>query len=238
MLGGALEKEDLLKPLAIIIALVITPLLCAQAGHWEGAIQTPEGELAIVVDLVQGEQGAWTGTISIPAQNLKGFELSDIAVSGKSVKFAMKGVPGDPAFDGKLGEDGKTISGPFTQGGQEITFKLTRTGDASISKSTPITKELEGNWEGTLDAEGTKLRLIVKLANKDGVGTGTMISVDQGAAEIPIARVIQKGAGVSLEVPAVAGNYTGELSKDGAQISGEWAQGMGKLPLVLKRAAK
>lgn len=227
-----------MKVLAIVVAVAAAPLLCGQAGHWEGSIQTPGPELAIMVDLAQGEQGAWSGTISIPAQNLKGFQLSGIAVNGKSVKFGMSGIPGDPSFDGKVAEDGKTMSGAFTQGGQNLTFKMSRTGDASFAKSTAITKELEGNWEGALDANGTTLRLIVKLANKEGAGTGTMISVDQGGAEIPIARVVQKGNSVSLEVPAVAGVYTGELSKDGSQISGEWAQGMGKLPLVLKRPAK
>ena len=42
------------------------------------------------------------GTIWIPAQNLKGFPLSDITVAGTAVGFTMKGVPGGPAFAGTL----------------------------------------------------------------------------------------------------------------------------------------
>jgi hypothetical protein len=238
MLGGASERRTIVKVFALLAALAAAPLLCGQAGHWQGSIQTPGPELGIIVDLAQDAQGAWTGAISIPDQNLKGFPLSDIVVNGKSVKFAMKGIPGDPLFEGKLAEDGKTIAGPFTQGGGAMTFKMTRAGDAAFAKSTPITKELEGNWEGTLDANGTQLRLITRLANKDGVGTGTMISVDQGGAEIPITAVIQKGTTVDLQLPKIGGSYLGELNKDATQITGEWTQGMGKFPLVLKRAAK
>ena len=37
-----------------------------------------------------------------------------MAVEGLSLSFKLPGVPGDPAFKGKLSNDGKTISGDFT----------------------------------------------------------------------------------------------------------------------------
>lgn len=94
-------------------------------GHWEGAIQVPGGELGVNVDLVQ-ESGTWSGDISIPMQQTEDFPLSDIVVEGSRVTFAMAGVPGAPKFDGTISEDGQTISGSFTQGGQNLTFSLTR----------------------------------------------------------------------------------------------------------------
>jgi hypothetical protein len=94
-------------------------------GHWEGAILTPGGELGIDVDLMV-EDGAWSGDISIPAQATQDFALSEVAVEGSQVSFLMAGVPGDPTFKGTLSEDGRTISGTFTQGGQSLDFRLTR----------------------------------------------------------------------------------------------------------------
>jgi hypothetical protein len=227
-----------MKLLPIALVLATAPLAWPQAGHWDGAIQTPGPALTIAVDLTKNDKGAWTGAINIPDQHIQGYPLSNIAVEGKSVKFAMAGVPGEPAFDGKLSEDGKTLEGGFTQGGANLTFKVTRTGEPVFAKSSAISKELEGSWEGTLDANGTKLRLILKLANKDGSAAGTWVSVDQGGAEIPCATVVQKGSTLDVQAPTIGASFTGQVNKDNSEISGEFAQGMGKFPLTLKRAAK
>jgi len=209
----------------------------APSGHWEGAIQIPGQELKIEIDL-QKSADKWEGTIAIPAQNLKGFPLSGISVKADAIGFAMKGVPGDPMFKGTLSKDSKTISGDFSQGGGTIPFAVTRTGEAKIDpvpKSTPVTKDLEGSWEGSLDVDGKTLRLVLKLANQpNGPATATLVSVDQGGAEIPVAAVVQTGSQLKVLVPVIVGNYEGEL-KDGV-LTGKWTQGPRTWPLVFKRA--
>jgi hypothetical protein len=228
---------------AVAMAAILAPFAFAQstpgaAGHWEGMISPPGQELRIQVDLTKDDKQGWTGTINIPEQNLNGFPLSDVNVKADAAGFAMRGIPGDPVFKGKLGQDGRSIAGEFTQGGNSMPFKLSRTGEARLAKSTGVGKEFEGDWEGTLDANGTKLRLIVKLANQPGgAATGTMTTVDQGGAEIPITTITQKGTNLRLELPKIGGNYTGDINKEGTQITGEWTQGPGKLPLTLKRRA-
>ena len=98
------------------------------AGHWEGAILVPGAPIEINVDLMVDDEDVWTGDISIPAQMAEDFSLSDVAVEGTSVSFKMMGPAGDPTFTGTLSEDGKTISGPFTQSGATLEFALTRSG--------------------------------------------------------------------------------------------------------------
>jgi hypothetical protein len=231
------------SPLVFYVMAVFsmsTPLSVAQAtagGHWEGSIQVPGQELQVAVDL-KGDGKKWEGTIAIPVQGLKGFPLSEISVQGDAVGFAMKGVPGVPTFKGTLSKDGKSLAGDFSQGGGTVPFALTRTGEARFDpppKSTPITADLEGSWEGPLDVQGKVLRLVVKISRQpDGTGTGTLISVDQGNAEIPIAAVQQAGAKVKLLVPMIVGTFDGEL-KEG-QLAGTWSQGPGSWPLALKRS--
>jgi len=210
------------------------------SGHWEGAIKLPDKELNIQVDLARNDKGEWMGTIAIPQQNLKEFPLSNVAVNGKSVKFAMKGPPGDPAFDGTLSADGKSISGNFTQGAASLSFAMERTGDAKIeapAKSSGIAKEFEGTWEGTLTAGEKNLRLVLKMSNQpDGAAAGSIISVDQGGGEIPISTITQKGSDLKLELRSINATYAGAL-KEGSLV-GEWKQGPGTLPLSFKRPAK
>src|SRR5262245_52316613 len=112
-----------------LLALLLGWPLLAQSGHWEGAIQVPQKELGIEVDLARNDKGEWTGTINVPTQNLKNLLLIDVSVSGGSVNFSMKAVAGNPSFRGNLSSDRKTISGDFTQGGASLQFKLTRTGE-------------------------------------------------------------------------------------------------------------
>jgi pimeloyl-ACP methyl ester carboxylesterase len=93
------------------------------AGHWEGAIQLPAGELQVMIDLIPGA-GGWTGTIDIPQQGAKGLPLEKITVDGEHTRFSIAGVPGEPTFDGKL--DGGALHGTFTQGAASLAFRLGR----------------------------------------------------------------------------------------------------------------
>lgn len=159
--------------------------------------------------------------------------------TGSAVGFGMKGVPGDPRFTGTLSADGKSMSGDFGQGGGTLPFTLAWKGEARLEeppKSTEITKELEGSWEGALDVQGTVLRLVLKLANHPGGATGVLVSVDQGGAETPITSITQAGSQLKLAVTTINASYVGDL-KDG-QLAGTWTQGPGSWPLVFKRPAK
>ena len=224
--------------------LLIAPLTPGQSttgpsGHWEGAIQVPNSELGILVDLAKNDKGEWTGAIDIPAQNLKAFPLTNIAVKENSVGFAIKGPPGDPTFVGKLSADGTSITGTFSQGGASLDFAMKCTGDARIeapATSTPITKELEGPWEGTLNAGGNRLNLILKMTNQTGVAIGSIVSVDQNNVEIPVTTITQNGASLKLDVKSINASYSGEL-KEGA-LAGEWTQGAATLPLTFTRPEK
>ena len=234
--------RPLSTPAIIVVALIIgadgveaqsTP---RASGHWEGAIQVPGQELKIEVDLAPaGDQ--WEGTINIPAQNLKGFPLSSISVQADTVTFLMRNVPGEPTFKATMSKDGKQLSGDFSQGGGTVPFSLTRTGDAKIerpAKSTPVSSELEGSWQGTLDVGGTMLRLVLRLANKPGgPAAATLVSVDQGGVEVPVASIVQSGSRLVLVLPTIAGSYDGEL-KDGV-LTGKWTQGSNTWPLVFKK---
>jgi hypothetical protein len=226
--------------------ILLIPGLLAQStadgsGHWEGAIQLPDNKLEIVVDLAN-EGGKWIGAITVPAQKLNAFPLGDISVQGTSVRFAMKGIPGDPVFKGTLSADGQSISGDFSQGGGTLPFELKRSGEAKIeapAKSTPIAKELIGTWEGTLDAGEKKFRLALKLSNgPDGTGTGTLVSVDQGAGEFPLTTITQSGSELKFEVKPINGSYVGQVSQAYDQIEGKWTQHSVTFPLTLRRAGK
>jgi hypothetical protein len=230
-----------------VAAFVAPPAAAAQpapaaaatpAGHWEGAIETPNGKLDIAIDL-RAKGDAWEGTISIPTQNLKSYPLTKVAAKGDSLELTMA-APGNPVFTGRLDPGGQAITGDFTQGGGVMSFSLSRKGEARfepVVESSALGKEFEGEWAGTLEVSGKSLRLLLKLAvGPDGRGRGALVSLDQGGVEIPIQTVTQSGAHLVLLIPTIAGSFTGDL-KDG-QIPGRWKQAQLDAPLVFTRATK
>jgi len=96
-----------------------------------------------------------------------------------------------------------------------------------------------GNWEGTLDVRGQKLRIVFKIARaSDGSLKATLDSPDQGGFDIPVSSVTQAGESIKVELKSLGGVYEGTFNKDGSEISGDWKQGGASLPLVLKKTDK
>jgi hypothetical protein len=229
-----------LSSLALLHAAEPSP---TAAGYWEGEISLPERALPIAVELTNGTAAGWKGTIDIPMQGMRGFELSQVKIEGTAVEFSLPGIPGAPRFSGKLAGDAASIAGEFTQGGGTIPFHLERKTKppASAQDRVPAKgiagKGLAGNWRGAINPmPHIELRLELELTTgADGKTTGDLISLDQGAARIPISKITDDAGKVHLETPSVRGEFTGTMSADGSEIAGEWTQAGRATPLVLKR---
>jgi len=208
------------------------------SGHWQGAIHMPNQAIAIEVDLAtnttDGTKGTFTGV------NIKGFPLSDIVIDGAAITFKLK-IDGGGAFSGKLSADGKAFTGEFTanSGGYILPFDLARSGDATFeapAKSPRIGKELEGTWSGTLEVNGTPMRIVLKMANQaDGTSTGSVANLDQGAVDIPASGITQTAAKVNIEVKMVNGSFSGAVNAAGTELTGTWTQGSFTAPLNFRR---
>jgi hypothetical protein len=237
-----LEQEFFMK---LYIALSIGLWLLAPsgvraaaspAGVWEGTLDTPNGAIGFVFN-VHRDGDKWAAEIDIPMQGVAGLPLSSVKVDGAAIGFPLPG-PGDPRYDGKLAEDGKSISGTFTQGGQPIPLNLRWKSEPRVVEKVPVNtgevQVLEGVWEGVLDAHGQQLHLRFHFTkNADGGITGTFDSVDQGAIGLPIASIARAGDTVKLDMKAISCSYEGTLNKDASTMTGMFTQG-DSMPLNLQ----
>jgi hypothetical protein len=237
-----------LLPLATL--MLVAPPLAAQtargpAGHWDGALHIPAyqenaaRDVAFAVDLAKDNGGTLAGTFTQPAENVHGLPLSTVTSEGPTITFAITATSGGGVFHGTLGDDGRSMSGTFTtaEGGYDVPFTLTRTGEANIApapKSAPITKALEGTWNGALIVGGKTVRLVLLMANRpDGTATGTVRSGTAGSPDIPIA-IAQDASSVTIGVPSVGSSFAGVLNAAGTELAGTWTQGTLTLPLTLR----
>jgi hypothetical protein len=217
------------------------------SGHWTGAIHVPpfngagSREVAIDIDLTKRASGALDGTFGQPGQNVKGLPLSKVTLEGRTVSFELKATAGGGLFRASLA-DATSMTGELVtrEGGYSIPFDLKRTGDAQIAPaptSAAIGTELEGTWSGTVDVNGKRERLVLKMTNRgDGTATGTILDLDGSAVEIPVA-MTQKASTLTLEVAAVGASYVAVLKSEN-QLVGTWAQGPVTLPLTFTRGPK
>src|SRR5215471_16302890 len=97
-------------------------------------------------------------------------------------------------------------------------------------------KDLEGSWQGTLEAGGQKLRLVLTVTKSDaGAYTAKLDSLDQGAT-IPIDEIKVTGDAVRWEVKSPAIVFEGTLNKERTELAGNFSQGGGQYPLTFKRS--
>jgi pimeloyl-ACP methyl ester carboxylesterase len=110
-----------------------------------------------------------------------------------------------------------------------------------IATSAPLLAQGTGRfaaiWVGTLDAGGTKLRIVFNVSTAtDGSLGATMDSPDQGAKGIPVTTVTAHGDSLQIEMKNIAGVYDGKMEPGDSVLTGMWSQGGMSFPLVLKKS--
>jgi hypothetical protein len=108
-----------------------------------------------------------------------------------------------------------------------------------VAASLARAQDIAGDWQGTINADGEELRLVLHISKApDGGLKATLDSIDQpGGNGIPVNSVTLKDSKLSLDVTAVHGTYEGTVAADARTISGTWTQGAA-LPLEFKRATQ
>jgi CubicO group peptidase (beta-lactamase class C family) len=229
------------------------------AGRWTGKIA---GQLDVFFELKPGKEkkSPWTGSFDVPAQAVKGFELDKIVIQDDTIKFGLKGVPGDAHFDGKLNGDGKSITGKFYQGPAELELILTAApkpdseemqgkkqepgSQPTVAKSDKaddaegkLEPGLNGSWRGKV---GGQLEIIFKLKEPAKEGeqwSGTFDVPMQNVKDFSLEKIEVKGDKITFSLGGVPGDarYEGTVSEKGGMISGRYKQGPIDVEMELKK---
>lgn len=134
--------RQLALPVLLILLALTTPrpgtgLLAGELpedgfdGHWEGAIQAPNGEMVMKLDLERKDTG-WEGRIDIPVQAIRSMPVDSLRLEPPRIRFVLARVPGTPTLDGAL--QGGRITGTFSYRGRPAPFFLGREAMAGPSR--------------------------------------------------------------------------------------------------------
>jgi uncharacterized protein len=106
----------------------------------------------------------------------------------------------------------------------------------AVAQDTP--KPIGGIWLGTVEVNGFKLRLLLKVTQTpDGKYTAKLDSLDQAANDLPIDTITSEAGTVRFSATRLGLSYEGKLNADGSEIVGELKQGP-TFPLTFKRTDK
>lgn len=108
----------------------------------------------------------------------------------------------------------------------------------ALASSQQSVVELGGRWEGAISVQGQSIRVVVRVQDADGQIRAVLDSPDQGATGLGVEGLSLEGGVVRFAVPQVGGRFEGQLSSDGATITGAMKQGPVDMPLVLNRTAE
>ena len=228
-------------------AVLFASLVCAQAGpdgHWEGSFTVNNREVGVSLDLAKNEKSEWIASMGLPSGNATGLVVMNVAVNGKSVKFVAVEFQ-MATFDLTLGPDGRmkgTMSAPqgpmSTQG--SVPVELKRTGEAKVElipRSPAVSKELEGDWEGSLQAPNGVLHpLVFHFKNlPDKTVAATMDNPERNFMAMPLNNVKQTGQKVEFGLKIAGASFQGSLNKEGAELAGELIHDASSMPLTLRK---
>jgi hypothetical protein len=227
----------LVRLIAMMIVAAALPSRAEDAisGRWEGTARVPDDELTVIFDLAQ-ENGAWIGLIIIPGLDVEGTPLTDIKVQSPDVKFAVKG-PLGIQLNLRLLAAEKKLAGNFEQAGNRAMATLQKTGPPHVEyppRSTPVAKELEGEWKGDYEMLGYTRHVSIKLANHPDGATADFVIVGRKHNVLPVDLVTQEGDLVTVDSHETGFSFEGRL-RDG-KFTGAIRQLATETPLVLERA--
>ena len=99
-------------------------------------------------------------------------------------------------------------------------------------------KSIEGNWLGTLEFSGLKMRIAFKVNRNGEEYTAKFDSIDQAMKDLDVDSVILEGGLVKFVATKLGFTYEGKLNETGNEIAGNLKQGPAAFPLVLKRVSE
>ncbi len=95
------------------------------AGTWLGTLTFPGAQLRLVLNVTRGSDGALAATMDSPDQGATGIPVSSVTLEGRSFRAEVSAIGG--VYAGTMGEDGRTMEGTWSQGGQSFPLDMSRT---------------------------------------------------------------------------------------------------------------
>lgn len=205
-------------------------------GYWKGSLFIGAIQLRLGFRISEPTPGEFVGTMDSIDQGVHRVPITSIQYSKPHLEMDLQGLGGH--FEGTYRREDKTIEGKWSQVGKTLDLVLElgeeEAQPTQVNAEPQTDSDLQGIWEGILSIQTTRLRLELKLAKQaNGKFSGWLISLDQGAQEIPASKIVYNPPHVRLEWPGIGASFDGTHETN--RMEGTFKQGPLRTPLEFKR---
>jgi hypothetical protein len=201
--------------------------------------------LRVALKIAERTNGVFRAAFVSLDQGGLDIEATTVNCHAPTVKAEFGGIGG--AFEGKVDSSDRVITGNWTQGSATVPLTLERANaQTAAAKEAEIEEQkdyshtgpndLPGHWQGTLAVKeaSVKLRLGLNIAKlPDGKFSCSMVSIDQGGAEIPASDIQFAPPNLRVEWSSVGASYNGKL--ENGKLTGAFRQAGAAMPLEFER---
>ena len=221
-----------------VCALSVLAMAQNVEGDWEGTLKAGVSEFRLVLHVKKDDKGGLKATLDSLDQNAMGIPVNSISATGDVLKFALPEI--QATSEGKIKADQSGITGSWAQPGANGTLDFIRAKPKAPAPPRVLKpSNIDGQWEGVLDAGHTTLRLSITIVTyEDGI-SATLDSPDQpGIKGVPVSSIARDGSKITFAMKQFGATYAGTLDAELKTIVGQWSQSGNDLQLNLKRAEK
>ena len=206
-------------------------------GDWQAVMKDGRVELRVALHLKKDETGALKGTIDSIDRGVTGVPISSISLKDSVLKFEVPSVGG--MYEGKVEADRPAIKGTWSQAGKGASFPL----EFFPSVASPEGKkrvlkpsDIDGQWEGVIETESGKLRIVLHILTYEDGMTATLDGLLRNGAGLPVTTITRDGGRLKFEMKQLAASYEGAINRELTRIDGSWSQGGDGAALIFSRA--
>ncbi len=229
--------EVRLRQLALAIAALFAaaasgPTL-AQAtpdivGEWHGYAAVATGDQMMALTITRGADGALAGEFEnrdvAPGRRAPVSEI--VAANGRlTFRIAPLNITYEAAWD----EAARQWRGTISRGATPLSFSR------GLPPAKPRIEGLDGLWEATVEANGTRLRQVLRIASGEWGTNGVLDSPDQYVSNIVMTGLAREGRVVRFSIARGAGQFEGLLSEDGDELAGVFKAAGQESPISYRR---
>lgn len=218
------------------IALVASPATAQTApeivGNWHGVVAGSTGDTTIVLHVTRGADGVLAAGLEnrdvAPGSSAP---VADLAVADGRLTFRVPAVRA--TYEGTWDEAAQHWRGAMTTG-RALPLNLAK----GSPPPKPLIEGLDGRWEATVEANGAKLRQVLRVSSGEWGTTALFDSPDQYVNNMPVGDLAREGRTVRFSLARGAARFEGTLSADGGTLTGSFkVAGQPEQVLTFARAA-
>jgi hypothetical protein len=217
--------------LMTLAALALSALSHAQtpiAGDWQGTLNAGGVQLHLALHIAAAKDGTLSATLDSIDQGALGIPVSSVTLKDSKLNLTIDSLHG--SYEGVVNKDGTMIEGTWTQG-PPLALNFER----AKAQAQAAPSDIDGAWQGKLDAGALKLRIVFKIINTPDGLTAQTESPDQNPVWISASSVTRNGSSLTINMKEFGASFDGKISADLNSIDGKFTQAGNALPLLLKR---